>query len=60
MPKVLVTGATGYLGRQTIEFLTRRIPNDQTSPWPAIRARSQICLAPGANMRRFVMSRRCH
>jgi uncharacterized protein YbjT (DUF2867 family) len=29
MPKVLVTGATGHLGRQTIEFLTRRIPDDQ-------------------------------
>ena len=29
MTKILVTGATGQLGRQTIEFLRRRVPDDR-------------------------------
>jgi NAD(P)H dehydrogenase (quinone) len=45
MPKVLVTGATGHLGRQTIEFLTRRIPNDQI----VALARDQSALSDGSH-----------
>jgi NAD(P)H dehydrogenase (quinone) len=29
MSKILVTGATGHLGRQTIEFLSKRLPKDR-------------------------------
>jgi NAD(P)H dehydrogenase (quinone) len=60
MPKVLVTGATGHLGRQTIEFLTRRIPNDQIVALARDPSALSDLLASSANMRRFEMSRRCH